>query len=222
MYGRGAYDMKAGLAAIMWAGAEAARSPPGRRRDRVRRVRRGVRQHRRAGAGRAAGRPTRRSSPSRRARRCASRWRTRASRGTRSRCAASRRTARGRRTASTRSRGWAACSSASTRWPPISRRAEPHPLLGNGSVHASLIEGGRELSTYPDRCLLAAGAAHVAWRDARGGRGRAGRDPRRDRRTGDPTFEAGTRTTLVRPWLETRAMPRSCRRWTPPSAAVPR
>jgi acetylornithine deacetylase len=30
----------------------------------------------------------------------------------------------------------------------------PHPLLGRGSVHASLIEGGRELSTYPDRCVL--------------------------------------------------------------------
>lgn len=30
----------------------------------------------------------------------------------------------------------------------------PHPLLGTGSVHASLIEGGQELSSYPDRCLL--------------------------------------------------------------------
>lgn len=28
----------------------------------------------------------------------------------------------------------------------------PHPLVGHGSLHASLIEGGRELSTYPDRC----------------------------------------------------------------------
>jgi acetylornithine deacetylase len=32
--------------------------------------------------------------------------------------------------------------------------ASPHPLLGHGSVHAGSIEGGRELSTYPDRCLL--------------------------------------------------------------------
>jgi acetylornithine deacetylase len=30
-----------------------------------------------------------------------------------------------------------------------------HDLLGRGSVHASLIEGGRELSSYPDRCTLA-------------------------------------------------------------------
>jgi acetylornithine deacetylase len=29
-----------------------------------------------------------------------------------------------------------------------------HPSLGPGSLHASLIEGGRELSTYPDRCVL--------------------------------------------------------------------
>jgi len=34
-------------------------------------------------------------------------------------------------------------------------RSRPtHPLLGSGSVHASLIEGGREISIYPDRCLL--------------------------------------------------------------------
>jgi acetylornithine deacetylase len=32
--------------------------------------------------------------------------------------------------------------------------ATPHPLLGRPSVHASLISGGRELSTYPDRCTL--------------------------------------------------------------------
>ncbi|MCS6817871.1 MAG: ArgE/DapE family deacylase [Blastocatellia bacterium] len=30
----------------------------------------------------------------------------------------------------------------------------PHPLLGTASLHASLIRGGRELSTYPDECVL--------------------------------------------------------------------
>jgi acetylornithine deacetylase len=30
----------------------------------------------------------------------------------------------------------------------------PHPLVGTGSLHASIIEGGRELSTYPDRAVL--------------------------------------------------------------------
>jgi acetylornithine deacetylase len=29
-----------------------------------------------------------------------------------------------------------------------------HPLLGTGSLHASLIEGGQEFSSYPARCLL--------------------------------------------------------------------
>ena len=31
---------------------------------------------------------------------------------------------------------------------------DPHSLLGRASVHASLIEGGTELSTYPDRCVV--------------------------------------------------------------------
>lgn len=31
---------------------------------------------------------------------------------------------------------------------------EKHPLLGNSSIHASLIKGGQELSSYPDHCLL--------------------------------------------------------------------
>src|SRR5439155_21785990 len=30
----------------------------------------------------------------------------------------------------------------------------PHPIQGTGSLHASLISGGRELSTYPDHCTL--------------------------------------------------------------------
>lgn len=29
-----------------------------------------------------------------------------------------------------------------------------HPLLGHASLHASLIEGGTGISTYPDRCVL--------------------------------------------------------------------
>jgi acetylornithine deacetylase len=29
-----------------------------------------------------------------------------------------------------------------------------HPLLGPGSVHASIIDGGREMSTYPERCRV--------------------------------------------------------------------
>ena len=33
--------------------------------------------------------------------------------------------------------------------------ARQHPLLGRGSVHASVIEGGVELSSYPAHCVLA-------------------------------------------------------------------
>ena len=31
---------------------------------------------------------------------------------------------------------------------------QAHPLLGSGSIHGSLIEGGQEFSSYPERCLL--------------------------------------------------------------------
>ncbi len=34
------------------------------------------------------------------------------------------------------------------------REGASHPLLGTGSVHASLIEGGQEYSSYPAHCLL--------------------------------------------------------------------
>lgn len=30
----------------------------------------------------------------------------------------------------------------------------PHPLVGTGSLHASIVEGGHELSSYPDRAVL--------------------------------------------------------------------
>ena len=34
------------------------------------------------------------------------------------------------------------------------RAAPSHPLLGSGSLHASLIQGGQELSSYPARCRV--------------------------------------------------------------------
>ena len=36
----------------------------------------------------------------------------------------------------------------------LDRKMPVHSLLGRASIHASLIHGGRELSTYPDRCTL--------------------------------------------------------------------
>jgi acetylornithine deacetylase len=40
--------------------------------------------------------------------------------------------------------------------PALQRRldAHEHPLLGAASLHASLISGGQELSSYPERCVL--------------------------------------------------------------------
>ena len=45
------------------------------------------------------------------------------------------------------------CSARSTRSTAIWRE-RPHPLLGRGSLHASLIAGGVELSSYPAQCTL--------------------------------------------------------------------
>ena len=46
-------------------------------------------------------------------------------------------------------------------------RADPrHPLLGSGSIHASLIEGGQEYSSYPARCVLRASGARSPARRA--------------------------------------------------------
>jgi acetylornithine deacetylase len=36
----------------------------------------------------------------------------------------------------------------------LALRERTHPLLGRGSVHASVIQGGEELSSYPARCVL--------------------------------------------------------------------
>jgi len=34
------------------------------------------------------------------------------------------------------------------------RGGPSHPMLGRGSIHASLIDGGQEMSTYPARCVV--------------------------------------------------------------------
>src|SRR5439155_15217379 len=36
------------------------------------------------------------------------------------------------------------------------RERSPHPLVGGGSLHAGVIAGGSEFSTYPSRCVLQA------------------------------------------------------------------
>jgi acetylornithine deacetylase len=76
-----------------------------------------------------------------------------------------------------------------------------HPLLGPASLHASLIEGGRELSSYPDRCAL-----QIERRTIPGERdGVAGREVEDilDRlRARDAEFRGASRTTFWRPPYE--------------------
>ena len=153
LYGRGAYDMKAGVAAALVACREAARARAGRRRRRRRGRRRGAREPRRPGGAAARCAPTRRSSPSRPS--SSSSSPTRGSCGPRSRSTG--RAAHGSRP----HLGVDAIVKAGPD-PDRARRARrarsrerTHPLLGRGSVHASLIEGGEELSSYPARCTLA-------------------------------------------------------------------
>jgi acetylornithine deacetylase len=77
------------------------------------------------------------------------------------------------------------------------RAGAGHPLLGSGSVHVSLIRGGQEMSSYPESCIIGIerrtipgeSVAQVeaelqAILDAAGQR--------------DPAFRATSRTTLVR------------------------
>jgi acetylornithine deacetylase len=77
----------------------------------------------------------------------------------------------------------------------------PHPLMGTASLHASIISGGRELSSYPDRCLLRMERRTVA--------GETGDDARREvarilesLAREDRDFEADARLTFARPAYE--------------------
>jgi acetylornithine deacetylase len=72
-----------------------------------------------------------------------------------------------------------------------------HPLLGRGSAHASVIEGGVELSSYPGRCVLGLERRTLP--------GETGADIEREVdelvarcRAADPELVAETRTLLVR------------------------
>jgi acetylornithine deacetylase len=73
-----------------------------------------------------------------------------------------------------------------------------HPLLGRPSLHASLIGGGRELSTYPDRCTLSVERRTVMGEEP----GRLVREVEAilaRLRSADPRFRASVRATFDRP-----------------------
>lgn len=76
-----------------------------------------------------------------------------------------------------------------------------HAIMGTASLHASIIDGGRELSSYPDRCRL-----QLERRTVAGEKGDAFRDEI-DRilsglRQEDPEFEAAYTLTFARPPYE--------------------
>lgn len=80
-------------------------------------------------------------------------------------------------------------------------RGRQHPRLGHGFVHGSLITGGREESTIPDRCLLTIERRTLP--------GETLDDVERDIeallarcRVDDPELEASARTVLSRPPFE--------------------
>ena len=83
-----------------------------------------------------------------------------------------------------------------------SLRSNPsHRLLGSGSLHASLITGGQELSSYPERCLLSVERRTIP--------GETQASVESEIRkvfdligASDPAFKASLRTTLVRDAFE--------------------
>jgi acetylornithine deacetylase len=84
-------------------------------------------------------------------------------------------------------------------------RANPtHPLLGSGSLHASLIQGGQELSSYPERCLLSVERRTLPGEmpESVGAEFQAILE---ELRQSDPTFQAIVRRGIDRSPLETRA-----------------
>jgi len=78
------------------------------------------------------------------------------------------------------------------------RARPPVPFQGTGSLHASLISGGQELSSYPEQCTLEMERRTVAGED--GGAALAEIDDILARlRRDDPTFEADARLVTHRP-----------------------
>src|SRR5512138_2698362 len=82
-------------------------------------------------------------------------------------------------------------------------RSNPtHPLLGSGSLHASLIQGGQELSTYPARCLLSVERRTLPGETPDSVEAELRRIVQ-DVRRSDPAFEAVVRRGIDRAPLET-------------------
>jgi acetylornithine deacetylase len=79
-----------------------------------------------------------------------------------------------------------------------------HPVMGTPSLHASMIDGGREWSVYPDRCVLRMERRTIAGESLED----AEREVRAildELRREDPEFEAVIQTSFSRPPYETPA-----------------
>jgi len=85
----------------------------------------------------------------------------------------------------------------------LQSRAE-HPVMGTPSLHASLIDGGREWSVYPDRCVLRMERRTIAGESLEDAQ-REVRAILDELRREDPEFEAVMRTSFSRPPYETPA-----------------
>jgi acetylornithine deacetylase len=77
----------------------------------------------------------------------------------------------------------------------------PHPVMGSGSLHASIVRGGRELSSYPDHCTLQMERRTIGGESAEGAllEVTAILD---DLTREDPEFEGGATLTFSRPPYE--------------------
>jgi acetylornithine deacetylase len=81
------------------------------------------------------------------------------------------------------------------------RSAPSHRLLGSGSLHASLISGGQELSSYPERCILSVERRTVPGETAQDVESQV-RQILDQLAASDAAFNAALKTTLLRPAFE--------------------
>jgi acetylornithine deacetylase len=83
-------------------------------------------------------------------------------------------------------------------------RSQSHPLLGTGSVHASIIEGGQEFSSYPSLCRLSVERRTLPGEDLNAVEAEM-RSMLDDLAKHDPEFKAAVSRKLARGALEVSA-----------------